>query len=884
MAIESLQVFELDGAFRQRLHALRAGLHQVDAASLLGAAWHMRQRDPPHALAILDEWDRRSAGAPPAGDLHGLHGASAARAQLIRAEIAWLDGDLAGAETAAAQALAAFGRCDDALGSGDCHWLRAHLAVDQGNPKQRGAEIDQAVASFQRAGDPQRVRMAQARGIYLNAFTDAPQSRRAMQSLGATSLADDPLIVAWWESALGALAGAESDFGKAARHHERAFASSKVSGQIRQSIVSATNTSAAFLSLNDLSSALEWAERGLAIARKMGWPLLVGDALARMGQILQRLGHFDAARVHLLEAWNALSAVEGSGSHAAVLKALGEVSIALEDHAGALDWFTRAERQYRSLGWKELHAEALRGQAEALMLRGDSGRSLSAIEECLSLCEAQGYRIQHVEALQAAAELHRRAALPARAGTEASNAPMHFLQRALAIAEGIEGYHVPPGLLGAIAREFARSGDFEKAFRAIERATEMRRVIASRDVANRAVALHVRQETVRIRAEMDYHQQLAATEAKRAEDLQSANATLEDLGVIGREITGCLGAEEVFAALKRHVHRLLDATHFAIYLLDADAQSLIGTFVEEDGRRLPSRRVELDHPSKLLAQCVRENREILLLRQPDDQLAIQNAIPGTQPSLSLMFAPLTAGQKLLGAMTIQSPRANAYADRESAIFRTLCAYGAIALANVRALAAAEKERNVAEKARGETARALQDLRNAQEELLEKNRELERLSTTDRLTALANRLKLDDALQAELYRCERSRGQFAVLLIDLDHFKRINDSYGHPVGDAVLCRVAQIIRDNVRKTDIAGRWGGEEFLVVCMDTSAEAARHVAEKMRTAIENQVSPQAWTCTASFGVASYRPGDSVQALIARSDAALYAAKAGGRNQVSTA
>jgi diguanylate cyclase (GGDEF)-like protein len=167
------------------------------------------------------------------------------------------------------------------------------------------------------------------------------------------------------------------------------------------------------------------------------------------------------------------------------------------------------------------------------------------------------------------------------------------------------------------------------------------------------------------------------------------------------------------------------------------------------------------------------------------------------------------------------------------------------------------------------------------ELVEKNRELEVLSVTDRLTGLFNRRKLDEVLEEELIRCRRYGVEFAVIIMDIDHFKRVNDSHGHPVGDGVLQAMAQILRERTRDADALARLGGEEFVMVCRHATLEGAVDTAERIRVAIAGHDFPGVGQVTASFGVAACCDGDTSETLLERADAALYRAKAAGRNRV---
>ncbi|WP_372502574.1 diguanylate cyclase [Tistrella mobilis] len=164
-----------------------------------------------------------------------------------------------------------------------------------------------------------------------------------------------------------------------------------------------------------------------------------------------------------------------------------------------------------------------------------------------------------------------------------------------------------------------------------------------------------------------------------------------------------------------------------------------------------------------------------------------------------------------------------------------------------------------------------------------NRELVRLSTTDPLTGLFNRMKVDGFLDEELARARRTSQSFGVIMLDLDHFKAVNDQHGHQLGDAVLVDVAALLRAGQGPGGMAGRWGGEEFILVCPGADLPETARRAEALRAAIAAHgfaVGP----CTGSFGVAAWRPEDRVEDIVRRADAALYDAKRAGRNRVCRA
>lgn len=159
--------------------------------------------------------------------------------------------------------------------------------------------------------------------------------------------------------------------------------------------------------------------------------------------------------------------------------------------------------------------------------------------------------------------------------------------------------------------------------------------------------------------------------------------------------------------------------------------------------------------------------------------------------------------------------------------------------------------------------------------------VESLAVTDRLTGLYNRLKLDQVLEYETIQSKRYDSALSVILIDLDHFKSVNDTHGHLVGDIILKEVADILLTYGRKSDTIGRWGGEEFLIVLPNTDLEGAMRAAEKIRCAIEGYPFSVVGNKTASFGVAGLLREERTDSLIERADKALYRAKSEGRNRV---
>lgn len=158
------------------------------------------------------------------------------------------------------------------------------------------------------------------------------------------------------------------------------------------------------------------------------------------------------------------------------------------------------------------------------------------------------------------------------------------------------------------------------------------------------------------------------------------------------------------------------------------------------------------------------------------------------------------------------------------------------------------------------------------------------ATHDSLTGLWNRGAFEEAMSKEIERAKRHGQCFCLVMLDLDHFKTVNDKYGHAVGDEALRQLADLMKSRFRTTDITARWGGEEFMALLPETAIDGARTLAEDFRLAVEGTVFPDAGRMTVSLGVVQYDDGQSPDALVKRADEALYAAKEAGRNRVVVA
>ena len=160
------------------------------------------------------------------------------------------------------------------------------------------------------------------------------------------------------------------------------------------------------------------------------------------------------------------------------------------------------------------------------------------------------------------------------------------------------------------------------------------------------------------------------------------------------------------------------------------------------------------------------------------------------------------------------------------------------------------------------------------------KELEKIATIDKLTNIYNRRMLDDFLKTEIEIANRHNEDLSLIIVDIDHFKIVNDTFGHLTGDNLLTSISKIILKNIRNTDIFGRYGGEEFLIICRKTTKENAFVLAEKLRILIKEFKFDEIGHKTISLGISDFQKSDTVETLFKKADTALYEAKNTGRDK----
>ncbi|MEJ2709889.1 MAG: GAF domain-containing protein [Anaerolineales bacterium] len=349
--------------------------------------------------------------------------------------------------------------------------------------------------------------------------------------------------------------------------------------------------------------------------------------------------------------------------------------------------------------------------------------------------------------------------------------------------------------------------------------------------------------------------QQAAIAVENARLYQSTREAADRRAVlhkVSQEIVAVrLDPETIYTAIHQAAGALMPTEAFAITLYDKNSASIEAVYLIDQQGRSPNQRFPADRG--ISGRIVQSGKSIYI---PDmlEELGKVDAVHFGDPVVvrSILAVPMRLGGEITGMLSAQSYDPDAYTPDDQRLLEMLAAYAAIALDNSRLL-----------------------------------KEVQRLAITDSLTEIYNRRHLFELGQREFSRARRFDRTLTVMMLDIDYFKRVNDTFGHAMGDQILFELCQRLREGVRDVDILGRYGGEEFTIILPETEIPAARKIAERLRRrmrTLKAKDERQEIPITISIGIAAIKPETSdIHELIADADAALLKAKQSGRNRIAT-
>jgi diguanylate cyclase (GGDEF)-like protein/PAS domain S-box-containing protein len=365
------------------------------------------------------------------------------------------------------------------------------------------------------------------------------------------------------------------------------------------------------------------------------------------------------------------------------------------------------------------------------------------------------------------------------------------------------------------------------------------------------------------------------TERKRAEDALSRRTDqIATLNRVMQMLSSTLDISRVLDTILSEIQQVVPYDSASVWLSKDDLLEIIAVHGFSDPVSLIGTSVKLSSDDNPNAQVMRSRKPLIVEDAYTTYSSFRAGVHAQYQHRGWMGVPMIVGDRVIGMLAFDKKIPNFYTQEQSQFALAFAAQAAIAIENARLYSDAQNE--LAEKIKAEN------------KLLKLQKELEEQAIRDSLTGLYNRRFLDETLSRELSRAERDKYSVSIVMLDLDHFKVFNDTYGHDVGDMMLKQLGKLLTAQVRAGDIACRFGGEEFVVVMPKASLAVAKQRSNDWRTKFESQVliyEGEVLNATLSAGVAVYPlHGTTSEEIIRKADQAMYAAKSAGRNQVITA
>jgi diguanylate cyclase (GGDEF)-like protein len=696
------------------------------------------------------------------------------------------------------------------------------------------------------------------------ALSDAYLARTEYEKLG------DRAGVALACKTIGTVLSDSGDFDGGIDSFEKALAALKGIDEPEIEAATRNNYGEIFRELGRHSEALAMYERALEIGKSAGFRGAMGIYLSNIGLVQLAKGQYDEAEEHFRQALQVFARHENPAGECEALESLG--AIALKRGEVSL-----AEARYR---------EAL-ARAEA------SGVTLALRDSKLELG-------RFLASIGRTAE--------ARAEGEGA--------LAIAVESGAERVELfARELLASVAEA---EGEWREAYAELKRVRELDARTAVADARRQVSAMQARNEMTRRQQEERIYQLENVELRHQHERLSAAYERMRLVSSQGRAILASLDMEQALSAVRLAIEETLSVSFIGIAEVDGPSRRVSFRLLVERGERVPDFETSLDNPESLVAWCARNEREIVMrdVEAEYSRYVPRLAVRGDRGA-SCAFIPLTQGEEVVGVLMVEADQKNAFSEGDVDFLRALSLYVAQAIRNCLEFEL-EKARREAEIHRlkhvelrekhEELERALSDVRemarreneyrerlmdwnaNLEYEVRRRTEELEQLATTDPLTGLPNRRRAMDALETAFLESRRYGHALSVAMIDVDHFKEVNDSFGHAEGDRVLKEIAAVVASALREVDVAGRYGGEEFVMVLPETPPEGAEIVAERLRSLVEGWDFGKPGRVTVSIGVAGVGEGelprdsaaDGFVQLLEEADRCLYSAKNAGRNRVA--
>jgi len=594
-----------------------------------------------------------------------------------------------------------------------------------------------------------------------------------------------------------------------------------------------------FLSIRDKARNLEYLE-------------IEEAASCNMGRICNDLGRYEEG-LGFLRAAQKMVELTGNKAHkSAVLHEIGRIELN-RGHLEEAEPYLEEAHRISSEGRSAFSYEILISMGELYSRSFRYERAFQHLNESLALCRKNDIGHGEIQALYLLGNLYNQ--------TENHEKAAEYWESCYSLTDSLIQRHYRISSGERLVEYYRETGKYEQALNML---VEIRK--EEQDFRNERLhhTISVYDQSTRIE---DLDQEMQAWRRRSGElekirsDKEESIRELETIREIGQELTASLDPDQIIEVLHNRLTQLVTVNHMVIAFYLAEEKEMDARYILDNGKHLPPLRFPVK-PKNSLASWVVSNDQDLRLDTREESYRyttpMHNSIGDEIVNESYLVVRLKIEGRIIGVLSIQALEKNSYKERHLKVLQALAGFIAIALSNS----------------------------NAHQSLVLANEKIAYMATHDPMTGLPNRMRIIDRLEQELNRSRRYDKSLAVLFIDLDGFKEINDTHGHQTGDSVLKEIARRLSAGIRATDAAGRLAGDEFLVIFTDDcTRENGLQLAENLRELLSEKISFEEYVLnvTGSIGLAFFpEDGNSSEELVNAADEAMYRAKAAGKNKTA--
>ncbi|GAB1483774.1 hypothetical protein MASR2M78_25900 [Treponema sp.] len=635
--------------------------------------------------------------------------------------------------------------------------------------------------------------------------------------------------------------------------------------------------SKAFMSLGSVehergnyNTALDRFMKALELARAVNRKDREAAALNNVGEVLKDSGETKEALSYFMQAADAMQLIdkdnpETEGSvelESSLFANIGQAFIDLGETSNALSYLELALGAAEINGDTTSHVRALKGLAVAARRSGNRDEAVSLLEQASTIAAATKQNLILAEILFEQAVLHIE-------GDE-TDAALAILNKALALVSRAGAKKKVAESYRYLALAHEGSFNYQAALSAYKNFHETEESISADRIEHGIRDAEIRFELDHARQEAGIFRLKNVELKEHREELEKTNDRLKAVAEIGWFVTSSLDIEAVAKTVHESLSKLMDMDDFCLAVHHPEKKEINFALFINKGEAIKPLTLDSDNPNSFAAWVIANNKPLHI---NDAELEYQDYIQSDlliQGSYnhSIIYAPLSIGGLVVGAVGIQCERIGAYGTDDLNLINSIAPFIAVALQNSRSHAELQRLNT-----------ALSTEKTALERLA---RKVSRIANHDGLTGLPNRLLLGELLEKAISLSSRTKKTLALLYMDLDDFKPINDLHGHAVGDQALIAVAARLKQALRASDVVARVGGDEFIALVADVEDEkAAELVAKKLVDAFNEPINLDGKQCKLglSIGIALY-PGDAQKSdeLIRRADEAMYIVKRSGK------